>query len=141
MCLFAPVLMAASWEGLDFPSIIRYNRIYFAGYTAQVWCNGNTSASQADNAGSIPVTCSTRQGPGANSRSRLFLMSKANARVRGGSKVGRFAARQGPGANSRSRLFLIVQSKCPRPGWFQAGQAFIFFMRKIYRRLWRQPAV
>ncbi len=22
----------------------------------QVWCNGNTSASQADNAGSIPVT-------------------------------------------------------------------------------------
>ena len=30
--------------------------------TAQVWCNGNTSASQADNAGSIPVTCSKEKG-------------------------------------------------------------------------------
>lgn len=28
----------------------------------QVWCNGNTSASQADNAGSIPVTCSQTIG-------------------------------------------------------------------------------
>ncbi len=33
----------------------------------------------------------TRQEPGAISRSRLFLMSKANARVRGDPKLGRFA--------------------------------------------------
>ena len=38
-----------------------------------MWCNGNTSASQADNAGSIPVTCSIRQEPGVNVCSRLFL--------------------------------------------------------------------
>ena len=40
----------------------------------------------------LRTSATIRQGSGANSRSRLFLMPKTNARVRGGSKLGRLAS-------------------------------------------------
>ena len=49
----------------------------------QVWCNGSIFASQANRAGSNPVTCSTRRGPGAISRSGPFPLPKICARVPG----------------------------------------------------------
>ena len=60
--------------------------------------------------GSNPTFSATRQGPGANSRSRLFPCPKGKPASCASVSTG-CCARQGPGANSRSRLFPYSKGK------------------------------
>ncbi|WP_303841426.1 hypothetical protein, partial [Anaerotruncus colihominis] len=69
------------------------------------------------------------------------LMSKANARVRGGSKLGRLATRQGPGAISCSGPFLMSKATARVRGGSKLGRLSNWYAANAYKhtnRLFKQ---